>query len=45
MLVHFKMTYYVRFLMLVEHVKNISQAEPFNACIIGIFGVEKIGIE
>ena len=25
------MTYYVRFLMLVEHVKNISQAEPFNA--------------
>ena len=31
MLVHFKTTYYVRFLMLVEHVKNILQAEPFNA--------------
>ena len=45
MLVQSKITYNALSLTLVDHVKNISHAEPFNASIIGIFGVEKIGVK
>jgi hypothetical protein len=45
MLVQSKIAYSVRFTMLDKHVKRTLQAELFNASIIGIFGVEKIGIK
>ena len=45
MLVQSKITYNVSSLMLVEHVKNISHAEPFNAQLNCGNGAEPIVVE